>query len=501
MHQALRLKARITISLLSAFLLLPFYGNANFDFNANCLKAYQNIFELKLSTARQLIAAEKKIHPKNSIVPLLENYVDYFYLLTSESKAEFERLEGYKADRIEQIADDDESSPYYLYAQAQINLQWALIRGRYGSYLGAAREINKADSQLKQNSKKFPGFHLNGMGMGLINCVIGALPDGFLKSSLSTFGLKGNMQSGLLMLDRLAENLPESTYEPFYEEAVFYYSYVLSDVAKSSQAYLKTMKYTARISDNSLLKSYLRAYVCNRNGHNDEAINILSSRPTGAVYQTWPYLEYLMGLAKLNKLDYSASANFERFLQTNKGVNYLKDAYLHLGWISLFKGDSSTFSAFMAKTRNNGYGYHERDKMAANEAKAPAPNRNLLKARLLFDGGYLQRALDVLNGNKAEDFSTTKDKAEYHYRLGRVNDALGKDDMALVNYQHAITIGKGLKYYYAAKAAVQMGKIYEAKKNSAKAKSSFNTALSMSDYEQENSIENEAKQGLRRLSN
>lgn len=499
MPQTKTLKLPIPYFLFSILFFLSFNASANFDFNANCLKAYQNIFELRLPAARQLIAAEKKIHPNNSIVPLLENYVDYLYLLTNDSKSEFERLEANKDNRIDQISDDDQSSYYYLYAQAQINLQWALIRGRYGSYFTAAREINRANSQLLENSKKFPGFHLNGMGLGLINAVMGALPDGFLKSTLSKFGLKGNMQNGLNMLDKLAENLPESKFEPFYEETVFCYAYVLSDVAHSPQAYAKTMKYTARIADSSLMKSYLQAYVCSRNGHTDEAIRILAERPTGAAYQPWPYLDYLMGISKLNKLDYSAATYFDRFLQTNKGVNYIRDSYLHLGWIALFKGDENSYSALMAKVKNNGYSYHERDKQAVNEANAPMPNKALLKARLLFDGGYLSKAADLLGDSKAEDFNTIKDKTEYYYRLGRINDALGKDDSALINYQNTINIGKGLKYYYAAKAAVQMGKIYENKKNIPKAKSSFNVAIDMSGHEQENSIENEAKQGLRRL--
>ena len=98
----------------SLLLLLPGSGYANFDFNANCLKAYQLIFELKLPGARQLISAEKKAHPKNAIVPLLENYVDYFYLITSESKIDFDRLSAEKSVRLNQIEDEDTNSPYYL---------------------------------------------------------------------------------------------------------------------------------------------------------------------------------------------------------------------------------------------------------------------------------------------------------------------------------------------------------------------------------------------------
>ena len=488
---------RLPILLLVA--LLPFSASANFDFNANCIKAYQLIFELKLGAARQLIAAEKKARPQNSIVPLLENYVDYFYLLTNESKAEFERLEANKSARLDQISKDDKNSPYYLYAQAEINLQWALVRGRYGAYFAASREINKANGLLKDNQKKFPDFPLNTKGLGLINVVIGALPDGFMKSTLSTFGVKGDIQTGLNQLDKLAESLPKSTYEPFYEEVIFYYAYILSDVAKSPQAYPKIMKYTSRIGDSSLLKTYMQAYACARNGKNEQAIEILESRPKGNAYQPFAYLDYLLGVARLNKLDVKAAANFNQFLQVNKGNNYIKDTYLHLAWGSLLKDDTADYKAFLNKVKSNGATYVDKDKQALNEASAPTPHLVLLKARLLYDGGYLARALEVLSASKADDFKTVKDKAEYAYRLGRVSDDLGKDDVALAHYQTAFNTGKGLKYYYAAKSAVLIGNIYEKKKNLAKAKAFFNLAIGLKDHEYENSIENEAKQGLKRI--
>ncbi|WP_236634443.1 hypothetical protein [Pedobacter antarcticus] len=131
---------------------------ANFDFNANCLKAYQLIFELKLSSARQLIAQERKVRPSNSIVPLLENYADYFQLITSESKIDFDRMKEMKSKRLSQIADDNAGSPYYLYAQAEINLQWAMLRSRYGEYFGAAREIKKQMDNCRRITRNIRAF-------------------------------------------------------------------------------------------------------------------------------------------------------------------------------------------------------------------------------------------------------------------------------------------------------------------------------------------------------
>ena len=92
-----------------------------------------------------------------------------------------------------------------------------------------------------------------------------------------------------------------------------------------------------------------------------------------------------------------------------------------------------------------------------------------------------------------------KDKAEYHYRFGRINEDLGKEDTALTHYQNAITYGKNLKQYYAARAAVLIGKIYEKKKNYAKAKAAYTTAINLKDHDYKAGIENEAKQALKRI--
>ena len=480
-------------------IILPVVVFAKFDFNANCLKAYDAIFSLKLSTARQLIAVEKKNNPNNGIVPLLENYVDYFYLLSTDSKADFDRLKQKKSERLEQLESQDSSSPYYLYAQAEVNLQWALIRGRYGEYFSAAREIKRANSLLLDNQKNFPGFILNAKGLGLIHAFLGNLPDGILKSTLSTFGIKGNLNQGIAMLDKLAETLPKSNYEPFFEEVVFYYSFVLNDIAHSPLAYAKIMKYTARISDTSLLKTYLQAMVASKSAHNEQAIEILQGRPSGSVYQSFPYLDFLLGNAKLNKLDLSAAADFSRFLQTNRGVNYIKDANLHLAWIALLKDDLAGYKGYLSKVKSDGYIYQEKDKQALNEANDLPPNKVLLKARLFFDGGYLSKAFELLSKYKEVDFAEGRDRTEYNYRLGRILDELGKDEEAIVKYERAINLGKNLKHYYAANSALQAGKILERQRNSVRARAFFNVAIQMKNHDYENSIESQAKAEIARL--
>jgi hypothetical protein len=53
---------------------------------------------------------------------------------------------------------------------------------------------------------------------------------------------------------------------------------------------------------------------------------------------------------------------------------------------------------------------------------------------------------------------------EFTYRVGRINDDLGKDEDAIAFYLKPLPLGKRTEYY-AARAALQIGMIYERKGN------------------------------------
>src|ERR1700761_3272363 len=94
---------------LFVFALLSFFSltaRANFVYDATCVDAYKAILSLRMNEARQLIAKEKQQNPANGIVVLLENYIDYFSLLASESKNDYEKLKDKKDDRISALAEN-----------------------------------------------------------------------------------------------------------------------------------------------------------------------------------------------------------------------------------------------------------------------------------------------------------------------------------------------------------------------------------------------------------
>jgi hypothetical protein len=472
---------------------------ANFDFNSNCVQAYKDLISLRLAEGRALIDKEKAIHPQNSITVLLDNYYDFFVILTTENKAEFDKLKNNKSARIDRLDDEDQNSPYYNYAIAQVNLQWALLHSRFGEFTTAGFEVNKAYRLLQNNAKKYPSFLPDNIPLGVVNVLLGSLPNGALKSVLGFLGIKGDTQTGVKMLEKLAVDIPKSPYAYHYDELIYYLTYIQTDVVNDPQAYNKMLHLVASADTTSLLTDYIQGYIALRAGHSSEAIAFFEKRHTSSRYHPYPYLDYLAGLAKMNRGDNDANNYFNRFLQNSKGANFIKDAYLHLAWICLLEGDMRRYQGFIAFVKAKGSLYNEKDKQALDEANDMPPNVLLLRARLLCDGGYYSRALAVMNNKTIGDFTLERDRIEYYYRLGRIYDAMDSDDNAIKYYQEAIGIGSASTYHYAATSATKMGMIYEQHKDYAKARAAYKMVSGFKNKQFKNSLEQKAKDGLNRI--
>ncbi len=485
------------IAFLFVGLLAPFSGRANFDFNANCIRAYKEIVSLRLPNARTLIAAEKREHPQNAITVLLDNYVDYFSIMLSENKAEFDKLKEAKSTRLNRIERDDKNSPWYLFCQAEINLQWALTRSVFQEYFNSSLEINRAFKLFQENAKKYPAFSPNQKGLGMINALLGSLPDG-LKRTMSFIGVRGNTATGLKMLESLANTLPATSFSFFYDEVVFCLTFVQTNILANAAAYPQLVRYTQKIDTSSLLRTYLLAYPATRSAHNDDALAALQNRPSGSDYQPFPFLDYLAGTCRLHKLDLAAANSLQAYTQRYTGVNYTKDAYLNLAFIALLKGNTTGYRDLIAQLKSKGGTTNEKDRQALNEAADPPPNVDLLKARLLFDGGYYAQAQKQLQDKTAASFGLLRDKIEFYYRMGRISDQTGTDEQALGYYGQAITLGRKERYYFAANAALLSGMICEKRKDTGRARSFYKTAADLEDHDYEKSIESKAKEGLKR---
>jgi len=91
-----------------------------------------------------------------------------------------------------------------------------------------------------------------------------------------------------------------------------------------------------------------------------------------------------------------------------------------------------------------------------------------------------------------------EEKLEYAYRMARIYDDMGRSDEAIQFYDMAIKLGKDRTEYFAARAAVQLGFIYEKRNQKSLAIASFEECLHMGDHEYKDSLDQRAKSGIAR---
>jgi tetratricopeptide (TPR) repeat protein len=244
---------------------------------------------------------------------------------------------------------------------------------------------------------------------------------------------------------------------------------------------------------------FSKSKILMQTGYNDEAIELLLARPEDKAFHPFYYLDFLTGLAKLNRLDADANIYFLKFTTNYKGSAYVKEAYQKLAWHWLLNGDEKMYRTYMKKVILYGDEFSDGDKLALSEAKkGESPNPCLLRARLLYDGGYYSKADSVLTAMDCR-FESTRDSAEYTYRKGRVYHAMDFKEDALLWYKRTIDEYRELPYYFAANASLQAGTLYETSGQLDIAADYYRECLRMPNTEYRRSLQQKAKAGLNRV--
>ncbi|MEO1627189.1 MAG: tetratricopeptide repeat protein [Bacteroidota bacterium] len=201
-------------------------------------------------------------------------------------------------------------------------------------------------------------------------------------------------------------------------------------------------------------------------------------------------------------MDVDADQYFKKYLTNFRGRNYIKEAYQKLAWWSLLQGNAGEYRRFIKQCKQKGAAVIGGDKQALKEATSGVmPDPILLRARLLFDGGYHRRALEQLRSHSVDQFATIGQQLEYTYRLGRITHRMGQWADAIEFYGQTIEKGREYKFYFACNAALQMGLVYEQQGKRELARQSYKECLRLRPDEYQNSLHQKAKAGLNRLDN
>jgi len=110
----------------------------------------------------------------------------------------------------------------------------------------------------------------------------------------------------------------------------------------------------------------------------------------------------------------------------------------------------------------------------------------------------LDRIVAVVLVGQLKFLTDPADQLEYNYRIGRIYDALNRKTDAMAAYQEALRLGEHRREYYGARAALQIGYIYESRGDKKEALIYFKKVLEMKSHDYKNALDQKAKAGIER---
>jgi TolA-binding protein len=450
------------------------------SFAPRVLEAYRKTLDLDFKSSSTLLLNGQLPEEK-----YVQNLNETLELLLSEDPSLFSNYE----ERFEERGIENPTSAVERFVAAEMNLHWAFVYLKFGQELDAASHFREAYKLAMEARKKFPDYMPIRKTTGLIQIMVGAVPDKY-DWIMDLLGIHGSIESGLRDLQLVTDSNSIVALEARLIKSMIH-GYVLQQPANAAYDLLQVMK-----TDSSEVFRFGAASLFVKASSSENAYNLLKGNTA-----VTPLQHYLFGEVLLHRGDYSDAVRaYQTFASTYRGKNNLKDAYYKMGVSYRLLGDQSHADSIFDIARKEGIEKVEADRSAARTLAANEnANVSLLQCRYYTDGGYYEKAKAVLSQVSEIQLSTRKDKIEYYYRKARLEHGMNHADAAKLFYNQVIDMSGKDPWYFAPNACLQMGYIMLDKKDESMAKFFFRKALSYKNHEYKNSIDSKAKTALNRL--
>ncbi len=469
---------------------------AQYVVNSNIKNAWMLLMDLKIDEAKQLLNNELKLRPQNYYVYYLDQTCDAYALLINSNDDEYEAfLDNYEHKR--SIMDDKfEDSPYYMYCKSEMDLQVAVFKIIHGSQFSGMKNAYNSYKEVYANLEQYPDFKPSLKLDGFFNVAMSNMPP-FVKWAVSFFGVSSDFDYGVDLLDSLYQS--QKNIIGINAEAALFIIFTAKINKTPEMVYEFTQNLDTNIR-NLFIHQYFRANIAYRTGHNEQSISTLqefngnNSASANLIYN------YLMGKVLLRKLDVNASTYIQEYLVNLKKPEYYKEMTYNLALTYLLAGNSKKYNELCYKVISGGNEINERDREALYDASLDyEPNVNLVKARLLLDGGYDEQFTKYINNFIDEHNNNLPFLLDYKLLLARYKLKNHDIKQAKSYLNWVLNHGKDEDYYFACAAALYLGNIYEDEDNFEVAKKFYKQSVDLYDSDYYEYLGDKANKGVIRV--
>ena len=481
---------------LNIFLALFFFcGGYIFAQSSQIIQIEDNLSRFQLNRAEKILS-QLPSPPRKAYY---KTVIQVYRFLSTQDPQYLEVLDEYRDKNFDILSEMSEADTLKEIFQADLYARFAIVDFLNHNYFSALRLARKSGKLIQQHRKKY-GDHVEQFKIrGLFNVLFGSVPDKYQWIAQS-LGYHGDIQRGLQQLEEAANKSGFLRMESFLIVA-----FVRKNMLNQSEGALTRLLRARKQEGPNILIDFALASAYMNMQKNEEAIQVLSNRKSythGDVFFI-PYWDYMFGKAWYFKESHSkAQYYFSRFLKTYKGKLLKQDAYFRLGLSLTLSGNYTAGREFFQLIQNEEGGFNE-DQYASFMAAAFVQKEphayvlSLFRARNLFDGGYTDQAIEILNGlNNQYPMLPIDIRIELHYRYGRVYHRMKNFIRALDHYQKCAALETDLQKWLQAYAMYYQGEIARQEGKLITAKYCYESALDFDDYFYQDGLENRCKIAL-----
>ena len=465
-------------------------------FEAPYARAYRLALKLKVDSARRLTTAPAAGPDAEAQRLLVQSMADFVECMVREDDDPPPGLDEAMAARLDALADLPDRSPWPAYALAEAYLHRGLVLARYGHEVKAAYLLTKAYTRTKDVRRRWPAFRPARKSMGIYKMVLGLAPP--LKDNwmLKMLGLRGDVDGGLADLQAAADST--NAQQP---EATLLYSMAQMYVRRQpEQGRALLLRYVNNEPDDLAGLALLATVYQQGQQHGRAQAALRYMRPApGHLPFYYPLL--LEGDLHLQALHTdSAIVPLERYLAVCSRKRLVKQLHYKLFVAYYLQGDSATANAHFYAIATDGEVGTDQDRYALHfHKRGIVPDKRLLRARLLYDGGFDERAQRTLDSVLPHQLRTVSELAELQYRRARLAQRRKDTSAAERLFLLTISTAGADPSYYAPNACLQLGRIAYARKQWEAARGWFARVRTYPDHEYKQGLDEQAQAWLGRV--